>query len=136
MASRNLRRSISIATKSTQLALAVPQVVAHRMNRMARAGANYSDRDIKEFYRMGTEKQAAFLASWNSMALQILRYQHALMFSWCKATWMSWVGARMTSVSMVTQWQSAAMATALSGLQPIHRTAVANARRLVLRKPR
>jgi hypothetical protein len=39
MASRNLRRSISLTAKSAQLAVATPEVVAHRLTRMARGGA-------------------------------------------------------------------------------------------------
>lgn len=136
MASRNLRRSISLATKSAQLAVAAPQVVAHRLSRMALHGANYSDQDLKEFARMGSEKQAAFLASWNAMALQVLRYQQSFMISWLQAVCMPWLGAGMTPASVVSRMQSAAIGTALSGLAPIHRTARANAKRLLITRIR
>ena len=136
MASRKLRRSVSLATKSAQLAVAAPQVVAHRMARMALHGANYTDQDLKEFARMGSEKQVAFLASWNAMALQVLRYQHSFMLSWFQAVCMPWLRAGMTPASIASRLQSAAMGTALSGLGPIHRTARANAKRLPLTRLR
>jgi len=130
MASRKLSRSISLATKSAQLAVAASQVMAHRMSRMASAGANYADHDLQELARMGSEKQTAFLASWNAMALQALRCQHAFMLAWFQAAWMPWSSSRMSPASIASQLQSAAMATLLSGLGPVHRTAVANAKRL------
>ena len=130
MASRKLSRSISLATKSAQLALAAPQVMAHRMSRMALAGTNYSDHDLQELARMGSEKQTAFLASWNAMALQALRYQHTFVLAWFQAVWMPWARSRMSPASLAKQLQSATMATLLSGLGPVHHTAVANAKRL------
>ena len=129
-AARNLRKSISLATKSTQLALAAPRVMAHRMSRMALGGTDYADKDLKELARMGSEKQTAFLASWNAIALQVLRHQHAFMFAWFKAVWMPWLQPGMSPTSIANRLQSAAMAICLSGLGPIHRTAVANAKRL------
>ena len=103
MASRNLRRSISLATKSAELAVATPQVVAHRLTRMALGGGNYSDQDLKEFARMGSEKQVAFLASWNAMALQVLRYQHSFMLSCLQIVCMPWLCAGMTQASIASR---------------------------------
>jgi hypothetical protein len=102
------------------------------MARMAMHGANYTDQDFKEFARMGSEKQAAFLASWNAMALQVLRYQHSFMVSWLQAVCMPWLRAGMTPTSIASRFQSAVMGTALSGLGPIHRTVRGNAKRLPL----
>jgi hypothetical protein len=39
----------SLIAKAAELAFAVPQVVAHRVTRMALAGPSLSDRDRKEF---------------------------------------------------------------------------------------
>ena len=43
MASRRTRAKSSLALQAAELALAVPQVVAHRMTRMALAGPRLSD---------------------------------------------------------------------------------------------
>ncbi len=71
MPSRRTRKTQSIMT-AVELAFAVPQVVAHRVTRMALAGPTLSERDRKEFQRMGAEKAAAFNASWNAMTRQAL----------------------------------------------------------------
>jgi len=132
MASRKLSKSLALATKSTQLALAAPQVIAHRISRVAQAGPRPSSRDHKEFTRMATEKQTAFLTAWNGMALEVFKYQQGFMLKWFQAAWMPWTGTKMTFASMAAQLHKAGMATVLSGLAPIHRTAVANAKRLTL----
>src|SRR2546427_799414 len=45
-------------------------LVAHRLTRMAMAGANPSARDRREFTRMVSEKQTAFQQSWAAMGMQ------------------------------------------------------------------
>ena len=52
MTVRRSRKSASVATQAAELALAAPQVVAHRVARMALAGATPSERDRKEFERL------------------------------------------------------------------------------------
>ena len=69
MATRRTRTSKSLTAKSMELALAVPQVFAHRVTRMALAGPKLSDRDRKEFQIMVTEKQAVFAQAWTDMAV-------------------------------------------------------------------
>lgn len=129
MASRRTK-SMSLARKSTQLALAVPQVMGHRLTRMALAGANPSSRDRKEFSLMSSEKKLAFMQSWQAMALQAIQAQQQFMVSWFKAVWMPWLGQRMTPMSVMTQMQNAALGIVTKGLAPVHRTAVSNAQRL------
>jgi hypothetical protein len=57
----------NLATKSWELSLAAPQVVAQRVTRMMTAGPNPSARDQQEFMRMGNEKVVAFYESWMAM---------------------------------------------------------------------
>ena len=95
------RRLPAIARHSTGLALAVPQVVAHRMMRMWLAGPSPSQRDRAEFHRMWVEKPMAFYESWNAMTLEMWRANMGL---------------------AVRVWSA--------GLAPVHRRAAANARRL------
>lgn len=103
------------------LSLAAPLVIAHRVGRMARAGAPPSARDRKEFSLMGAEKVAAFYESWAAMGLAAVRAQQSL------------------AASMLRSWSTLPSTTALThqtlrvlnqGIAPVHRRAVSNAKRL------
>ena len=109
MPSRRRRSSSTLAAQSAALAVAVPQVVAHRLTRLALAGPKPSARDRREFHRMGAEKIAA------------LQLQAA------QAMWFPWLVAGRTQA-----WsgQRAARAILGRGLAPVRRKAVANAKRL------
>ena len=113
-------------TEAAQLAFAVPQVVAHRVARMALASPVLSVRDRKEFQRMGTEKTAAFMESWNAMAVQALRANQALTMSFARSFWSS----SLTAGAVATQLQSAALGVLGKGMAPVRRRAVANSKRL------
>jgi hypothetical protein len=115
---RRRKRSTRIAAQATELALAVPQVMWHRLARLAVAGAWPSARDRNEFHRMGVEKFAAFYESWNAMFLTLLRANVALTFSPFQFWWSS-DRSRRTGLAIFG-----------AGLAPIHRRATANARRL------
>ena len=56
-----------LAILANELAISVPQVVAHRMARMALAGSPLSARDRREFTGMVNEKLVAFWQSWFAM---------------------------------------------------------------------
>lgn len=134
MATRRSRQSRSLAIKSMELALSVPQVIAHRTARMAIAGPNLSGRDLKEFELMVSEKYAAFAQAWNNMAVHAFRANQALALS----TFNFFCSVFL--VPLTSKWPSVATASAQSqnavigllnkGLAPIHRKAVLNARRL------
>ena len=128
------RKSLRIGRQATELMIAVPQVVAHRLARM-NAGAT-SARDRREFQLMSSEKVAAFGESWNQMALQMLKANQqiaqAWTLAWCypfrapstAATWKS------ISRAAAAQMQGTALQVLGSGLGPVHRRATANAKRL------
>lgn len=65
MSSRSARKSKSVASKAVELAVAVPQVVAHRVARMAISGPTLSDRDRKEFELMVAEKKVTLRCAHN-----------------------------------------------------------------------
>lgn len=123
------RNRNSLAARSTELAWAVPQVVAHRVARLAAAGHAPSARDRREFHRMIGEKAAAFSESWIAMGGYWLSLQQA----WANALWrwalMPCSGA-MPWPPSGAQWQRAAQGLLSRGLAPVHRRAVANAKRL------
>ena len=125
------RPPASLSAKTAELALAVPQVVAHRLLRMAHAGPHLSARDRKEFARMIAEKNSAFGESWNAMALQALQSQRAFAAALAlAATPTRSTRASPAAHALATQLQRATLAVIGKGLAPVHRRAVANAKRL------
>ena len=128
---RRARSSRALHAQAAELAWAVPQVVAHRLARIAAAGAKPTLRDRKELARMVNEKHAAFGESWRAMGLQALRSQQSLAV--LARTALQPPSRRKTAASvfaMQLQLQQAALAVLGKGLSPVHRRAVANAKRL------
>lgn len=123
------RHAASLVRQATQLAVAVPQVLTHRLARLAAAGAAPSQRDRREFTRMVAEKPAAFGQAWIAMALQAAAAQQAFVLSMQRAAWAPWLGA-VPPTTGLAQWQGAALRALDKGLAPISRTATANAARL------
>jgi hypothetical protein len=137
MPTSRARRTKSIGTKSAELAVAVPQVMAHRLTRMAIAGPKPSKRDQKEFQRMVAEKKSAFTESWVAMATQTVLAQQALAMSLVRSFWAPTLRRKPSSAASVArQVQSAALGVLDKGLAPVHRKAVANAKRLARTKLR
>ncbi len=111
--------------------MAVPQVAAHRVTRMALAGPALSDRDRKEFQMMVNEKHAAFAQAWKDVAMHAFRANQALMASMLRSFFTPFSYRRRPSAaSAAAQVQNAAMGVLGKGLAPVHRKAVLNARRL------
>jgi len=79
--SKRMPRTTSRAAKLTELGLAAPQVIAHRLTRMALAGPTISARDRKEFTGMVAEKQAAVAQAWMGMFAEGLRLQQQFALS-------------------------------------------------------
>jgi hypothetical protein len=130
-ARRRRRPALALSAKTAELALAVPQVVTHRLLRMANAGLHQSPRDRKEFARMIAEKHSAFGESWNAMALQAIQSQRAFAAALALATTAPpSKRASPAAHALGTQLQLAALAVIGKGLAPVHRRAVANAKRL------
>jgi hypothetical protein len=124
MATRRPRRSKSLAVQTIELGVAVPQVIAHRVARMAIAGASPSARDRKELRRMGTEKVAAFNEAWNAMAVEAFRANQRLTLSFMQSLWFPWIHPKRRQPS------NAALDILGKGMAPVRRRAVANAKRL------
>jgi hypothetical protein len=135
MPSRRLRKPSSLVTKMAELDLAAPQVVAHRVTRMAIAGQNPSDRDKKEFELMVAEKSAAFGESWTAMTTQAVRANQAMAASLFQSFW-SPLKRKPTAAAVTAQVQRAAMGVLNKGIAPVHRKAVSNAKRLARTKLR
>jgi len=134
------RKAARIGTQASELMLAAPQVVAHRLGRMALAGHRPSARDQREFHRMGAEKLAAFGEAWQAMTLQMLKSNQQLAASMMRSWWPSSAlrsGSGSAPLSQAAaQWQHAALDVLGQGIRPVHRRAVANAKRLSRKRTR
>ena len=133
---RRKRKATSLVVKVAELAFAVPQVVAHRVTRMAVAGPALSQRDRKEFKRMSAEKTEAFSESWNAMTMQALRANQALAASIFRSFWSPSLRGMPSSGAVTARLQGIALDVLGKGLSPVHRKAVANAKRLARTKLR
>ena len=116
--------------------MAVPQVVAHRVTRMALAGPKPSERDRKEFHLMIVEKQAAFVQAWSDMAIQAFRANQALAAFMLRSFLTPFSYKKPSVASVAAQVQHAAIGVLGKGLAPVHRKAVSNAKRLAKTKIR
>jgi hypothetical protein len=124
-------RSQALATQAAELAFAAPRVVAHRLGRMALAGARPSARDRREFTRMGSEKSDAFAESWLAMGATAWRLQLDFWLSCWGLGFSPWLGrGGKRTLNSLADSQRAAVDILASGLAPVHRRAVANAKRL------
>ena len=118
-----------IARDSHGLALAVPEVIAHRLTRAWLAGGIPAQRDRDEFHRMLAEKVGAFHESWAAMLREMLlaNLRLALWPMW----WAPWaITPARARDRLSAHHRSSVLAVLQAGLAPVHRRAVANARRL------
>jgi hypothetical protein len=111
---RKNRAALSAAWQLAELGVAAPQVMAHRLSRLALAGPVPSARDQREFAGMWMEKPLALMQAWQAMAL---------------ACWQLPLGWGMGSPGFAFQVLD-------RGLQPVSRRVVANARRLSRKRQR
>lgn len=107
------------ASELLDISMAAPQVINHRLTRMALSGPVPSARDQKEFTRMVVEKQLAFSQAWLAMGSEMFKVQQQLCLAWMRNPWT--VGHKLPV---------AADKVAARSLAPIRRKAVANAKRL------
>ena len=125
--SKRSRQATSTAVKLAELGVAAPQVIAHRLTRMALAGPTISARDRKEFTGMVAEKQAAVAQAWTGVFAEGVRLQQQLALS-------LFTGATPRQHAALAN--NAASRIVSTGLAPIHRKAIANAKRLARTKLR
>lgn len=79
---------------------------------------------------MISEKHVAFAQAWMAMATETLRANQAIAASLFGSFLSPRSSAKASTASVTRQMQNAANAIVSKGLSPIHRTAVANAKRL------
>lgn len=130
----DLAAAASLATRSLALGVAAPQVIAHRLTRIALAGARPTAEDHRESVLMVSEKLQAFQTGWQAMWMEALAQQaHA-----AQAWWLAPMQGPMAWMTLATRTASPAAIVRMldAGLAPVHDKAVANARRLSRRRPR
>lgn len=122
-----------VSAKASELSVAAPQVVAHRMARMLSAGATPSANDQAEFMRMGTEKLEAFVEAWGAMSAQAMQAQQQMAISVMQTMcnpW-AWAAGPMEPMQQLhDQMQHSMLNVIEGGVNPMHKRAVANAKRL------
>jgi hypothetical protein len=121
MATRRTRNAKSLTLRSMELALSVPQVVAHRVTRMTLAGPKLSDRDRKEFQMMVNEKHAAFAQAWCDMLMHAFHANQAFTASMLRFFFTPFSYNKPSAASAAAQFQKAAIGVLGKGLAPIHR---------------
>jgi hypothetical protein len=129
MPNRTSPRSSSAARKAAELSLAAPQVIAHRLTRMALAGPVLSSRDRKEFTGMVREKQLAFTQGLVGAWIEVARVNQAMLLSAMTSLW-SLQSPLARARASARQMNSGVNTVTDKFLAPVHRKAVSNARRL------
>lgn len=122
--------SASVARQHAELAWAAPQVIAHRTARMLAAGATPDARDAAEFTRMFTEKTAAFSQGWIASCAAMAWAPYKVSMEVLRAAAGLARGGTMDLEPLARAWHGQGWGIAGSAIAPVHRAAVANARRL------
>ncbi len=121
----------SAAAKLGELGVAVPQVVTHRMTRMALAGPSLSVRDQQEFVGMVVEKPVAFTQAWVAMIGEAVQLQGQLTAGLLGSLITHPLAGQGEHLAQfMTHLVEGPMRVVDKGLHPIHSKAVDNARRL------
>jgi hypothetical protein len=79
---------------------------------------------------MGAEKVAAFYESWSGVWIEMLGLNLEASRTLVSLWWSTWTGTRRSARLASPYASRAAIAVLSRGVRPIHRRAVANARRL------
>jgi hypothetical protein len=103
---------------------------------MAMAGPVLSARDRKEFDLMVAEKGVAFQDAYQAMFVHSVRANQALATALMQPFWVPAPKGRLTVAQAALQVQNAALGALGKGLGPVHKKAVANAKRLAKTKLR
>ena len=112
------------------LSTSAPQVVAHRMARLAVAGPVLSARDRKEFTGMVAEKQLAFAQSLRGMWVAGWQVNQVLWLAYMRSLSPGQAFKPMAGAQWLGQAGRGGLAVLSKGLDPIERKAASNARRL------
>ncbi len=130
MPKRRTPAPAKVLTQLSSLSVAAPQVIAHRVARMATAGPLPSHADRKEFVGMVVEKPMAFAASLQNMWLAAAWANWNLMASLSRSLLQPKAYTPAASAKLARRIGRTGLSVVSKGLAPIERKASANARRL------
>ena len=132
--SRTSRKSEELKKKTAELAEAAPQVIAKRLGSLAASGPMLSRQDQQDLHEMVSEKQTAFTESFVAMSMQVMASQQELTMKAMKSVIWPKGTANSNFMQAADDAHNAALDVLDKGLEPIHKTAVANAKRLNKKK--
>ena len=78
---------------------------------------------------MGAEKSMAFAESGNAMTVRTFRAYYELSVSFWRSYWRYWLSGKPSTFTS-SQMRNAAFGILDKGISPVHRRAIANAKRL------
>ncbi len=130
MTHRKTKKHKPLPLQFSELAFTAPQVISHRMFRLATAGLKPSRRDQQEMIRMNTEKYQAMSESINSILLESIRMNQELTFSCLRMFWLSGTNPVTAAFENAIQMGKVMNEITSLGIAPFHRRAMANAKRL------
>lgn len=123
-------RKASAASKAVDIAVAAPQVIAHRVARMALAGPLPDARDRKEFTGMVQEKELAFAQGFMAWNTAVLRWQMHMQMQWFSACLRGDYAKAFNQLFSPLPLAVASDKAVAQALEPVRRKAVSNAKRL------
>lgn len=136
MRKRRTSASAQLLTQLSSLAVSAPQVVAHRVARMAAAGSRPSRTDQKEFVGMVVEKPVAFAMSMQNMWLAAFKANYDFLFAFSRSFFLPYRYTPLTGARLARRTRSAGLSILSKGISPIERKAAANAKRLARTRTR
>lgn len=127
---KHRRQSTTLARKTTEAAISSPQVIRHRLTRMALAGANPGNRDKKEFHGMITEKYVGFTKAWFAMGVATIRANLVISGFMVTGFFNPFSRNKFSVFALAGKVQEESMNVLNKGLTPLHKKVVSNSKRL------
>jgi len=120
----------SFIDQSIELSTAVPEIVAHRMNEFLNAGVQPSPETQREFMLMWEEKITAFSESWHAAAQETIKINQQLTESLIHHIFTPWWSISSEHHLTPAKINTATQSILDKSMEPIHKQAISNARRI------
>lgn len=124
------QRANRIFDKSSELSFATPNVINKRLTMFAMQNPLNNHKELREMEQMVTEKQSAFMQSWQNMFTQTLISQQRIASTMMDNFWKITTCQPVNFNTLVFQISNETLKVIEKGIHPIYLTATANARRL------
>lgn len=124
------KRAQRIYDQSGELCQAVPDVITKRVTMIALQNPLDNQAEMREMERMVSEKQNAFMQSWQDMMTQSLLSQQRIATTMMDNFWRMATFQPVKLDFLMYQISNETLKVIEKGLRPIYSTATANSRRL------